>query len=111
MVASCAKNATELAKFRVVQLGEQQDKSSCMLPLELRVCQTFSLMKDLKKLCKCLHGHKQNDKKILNLLCRRGVSYSEKNTLTLRETVEKLRGDQENVSRELQPLNSVVSRA
>uniref|UniRef100_A0A3Q0QYV9 SEFIR domain-containing protein n=1 Tax=Amphilophus citrinellus TaxID=61819 RepID=A0A3Q0QYV9_AMPCI len=110
MVACHAKSASELAKFWVVQLGEQQDKSSCMLPLELRVCQSFCLMKDLTKLCKHLHALKQNDKKILNLLCRRGVSYSEKNTLKLRETVEKLRGHQVNVSREVQPLNSVVSR-
>lgn len=110
MVACHAKSASELAKFWVVQLGEQRDKSSCMLPLELRVCQSFCLMKDLTKLCKCLHAHKQNDKKILNLMCRRGVSYSEKNTLKLRETVEKLRGHQVNISREVQPLNSVVSR-
>uniref|UniRef100_A0A3Q0QU82 SEFIR domain-containing protein n=1 Tax=Amphilophus citrinellus TaxID=61819 RepID=A0A3Q0QU82_AMPCI len=108
MVACHAKSASELAKFWVVQLGEQQDKSSCMLPLELRVCQSFCLMKDLTKLCKHLHALKQNDKKILNLLCRRGVSYSEKNTLKLRETVEKLRGHQVNVSREVS-LNSVVT--
>ncbi|KAL3974224.1 glycine receptor alpha-2 [Sarotherodon galilaeus] len=109
MVASNAKNPSELSKFWVVQLGEQKDKSSCMLPLELRVCKTFCLMKDLKKLCKGLHTCKQIDKKIINLICKRGVSYSENSTLTLRESVETLRGHQVNISKEVQPLNSVIT--
>lgn len=101
MVASNAKNPSELSKFWVVQLGEQKDKSSCMLPLELRVCKTFCLMKDLKKLYKGLHTCEQIDKKIISLICNRGVSYSENSTLTLRESVETLRGHQVNISKEV----------
>uniref|UniRef100_A0AAX7V3J2 SEFIR domain-containing protein n=1 Tax=Astatotilapia calliptera TaxID=8154 RepID=A0AAX7V3J2_ASTCA len=101
MVASNAKNPSELSKFWVVQLGEQKDKSSCMLPLELRVCKTFCLMKDLKKLYKGLHTCEQIDKKIISLICKRGVSYSENSTLTLRESVETLRGHQVNISKEV----------
>uniref|UniRef100_A0A3Q2V0D6 Interleukin 17 receptor B n=1 Tax=Haplochromis burtoni TaxID=8153 RepID=A0A3Q2V0D6_HAPBU len=101
MVASNAKNPSELSKFWVVQLGEQKDKSSCMLPLELRVCKTFCLMKDLKKLYKGLHTCEQIDKKIISLICNRGVSYSENSTLTLRESVETLRGHQVNISKDV----------
>ncbi|XP_026188841.1 uncharacterized protein il17rb [Mastacembelus armatus] len=109
MVASHAKNASELAKFWVVQLGEQQDKSPTNLPLELRACRTFCLMTSLNKLCQSLHTQKQEDMTIFNLFFNPGISYSEKSTVKLREAVEKLNKHQKSISRELEPLSSVVS--
>ncbi|XP_008296450.1 uncharacterized protein il17rb [Stegastes partitus] len=108
MVASSAKNASELAKFWVVQLGAQQDKKPSTLAPELRTCRTFRLMKDLSKLCKGLHDVRRSDKKISALLFRPGVSYCEKKASKLREAVEMLRGHQPSIS-EMQPMKSVVS--
>lgn len=105
MVASHAKSASDLAKFWVVQLGEQQDKSPSNLAPELRACKTFCLMKDLNKLCRSLHTHSQDDKKISNLIFRPGITYSDK----LREAVEKLGGHQPSIFREVEPLKSVVT--
>ncbi|XP_040904964.1 uncharacterized protein LOC121189129 isoform X2 [Toxotes jaculatrix] len=95
MVASHTKSANDLAKFWVVQLGKQQDKGASKLPLELRACKSFCLMKDLKKLCRSLHSHRQDKKKISDLIFRSGVSFSEKSTAKLRKAIEKhfQRGD------------------
>ncbi|CAK6976354.1 uncharacterized protein LOC128357541 [Scomber scombrus] len=110
MVASHAKSATELAQFWVVQMGEQQDKKLSNLPLELGACKSFCLMKDLNKLCQSLYTQRQDDKKnTLDLFFRPGIAYSEKDTVKLRETVEKLSGHQPSISREAEPLKSVVS--
>lgn len=87
MVASHARNSSELAKFWVVQLGEQQDKRSSNLALELRACKTFCLMKNLKKLCRSLHTQRQENMKMSNLLFIQGISYSEKSTVKLREAI------------------------
>lgn len=107
MVASQAKSASDLAKFLVVQLGEQREKKASNLAPELRACKTFCLMKDLNKLCKSLHT--QDDKKISDLIFRPGIGYSEKCTMKLREAVEKLGGHQPSLFREVDPLKSVVS--
>ncbi|XP_053173880.1 uncharacterized protein LOC128357541 [Scomber japonicus] len=110
MVASHAKSATELAQFWVVQMGEQQDKRLANLPLELGACKSFCLMKDLNKLCQSLYTQRQDDKKnTLDLFFRPGIAYSEKDTVKLRETVEKLSGHQPSISSEPQPLKSVIS--
>ncbi|XP_029361752.1 uncharacterized protein il17rb isoform X2 [Echeneis naucrates] len=89
MVAGHAKSASDLARFWVVQLAEQQVKGPCNLPLELRACRTFCLMNDLKKLCKSLHAHRKNGKKISEVIAQLEISYSEKSTLKLTEAVKK----------------------
>ncbi|XP_026224817.1 uncharacterized protein LOC113168007 [Anabas testudineus] len=108
MVASHAKSASELAKFWVVQLGEQQDKQPSNLALELRACKTFCLMKNLNKLCRSLHKERQDIKNISHLILRPGISYSRKSTRKLREPVEKLSRHQTSISSESKPLKSVV---
>ncbi|KAF0036464.1 hypothetical protein F2P81_011776 [Scophthalmus maximus] len=90
MVASHAKSTSDLAKFWVVQLGEQQDKRHSSVSLELRACKSFCLMKDLNKLCWSVHTHRQDNKKIADLSFSSEISYSEKSTVKLREAVEKL---------------------
>lgn len=110
MVASHAKSAKELAKYCVVQLGEQKDKRSSNLPLELRACKTFCLMKDLKKLCRSLYTQRQDHKKkTFDPIFSPGFAYSERSTVKLRETVKKLSGHQPNISREAEPLTSVIT--
>lgn len=111
MVASHAKSASDLAKFWVVQLGEQQDKKPSHLAPELRACKTFCLMKDLKKLCSGLHAQSQDDKKISNLIFRPGMVYTEKCAVKLRKAVEKLGGHEPGIFREIEPLKSVVATA
>ncbi|KAF3860202.1 hypothetical protein F7725_000457 [Dissostichus mawsoni] len=106
MVASHAKSPGDLAKFWVVQLGKQQDKKLGNLPLELRTCKTFSLMKDLNKLCRRLHTKSKDDKTISDLIFRSGVAYIEKCTGKLREAVEKLGGQQPSIFSEKEPLTS-----
>ncbi|KAL3063946.1 hypothetical protein OYC64_000290 [Pagothenia borchgrevinki] len=106
MVASHAKSPGDLAKFCVVQLGKQQDKKLGNLPLELRTCKTFSLMKDLNKLCRRLHTKSKDDKTISDLIFRPGVAYIEKCTGKLREAVEKLGGQQPSIFSEKEPLAS-----
>ncbi|XP_018544421.1 uncharacterized protein LOC108891664 isoform X2 [Lates calcarifer] len=88
MVASHAKSANDLAKFWVVQLGKQRGKRHSNLALELRACKTFYLMKDLNKLYRSLHSHRQDDRKISDQIFRPRISYSEKSTVMLREAVE-----------------------
>ncbi|KAM6929302.1 uncharacterized protein il17rb isoform 2-T2 [Lycodopsis pacificus] len=109
MVAGHAKSASDLAKFCVVQLGEQQDKKPSNLALELRACKTFCLMKDLNKLCRSLHTESQDDKKISDLIFRPGIAYSENCTVKLGEAVEKLQGHQPNINRKAEPVKSVVT--
>ncbi|KAK5894354.1 hypothetical protein CesoFtcFv8_011053 [Champsocephalus esox] len=104
MVASHAKSPCDLAKFWVVQLGKQQDKKLGNLPLELRTCKTFSLMKDLNKLCRRLHTKSKDEKMISDLIFRPGVAYIEKCTGKLREAVEKLGGQQPIIFSEEEPL-------
>lgn len=106
MVASHAKSTSDLDKFWVVQLGEQQAKRSSNLALELRACKTFRLMKDLKKLCRSLHTKCQGGKKISNLFFKPGIEMS---SVKLREAVEKLGGLQPSIFREVEPLKSVVT--
>ncbi|XP_072305374.1 interleukin-17 receptor B-like [Eucyclogobius newberryi] len=65
LVAGQAKNSTDLAKFWVVRFRE-----SAALTSELKACRSFSLMKDLDKLCRCLHEQDVN-MKIADLLLRR----------------------------------------
>lgn len=100
MVASHAKSASYLAKFWVVQLGEQQDKKPCNLAPQLGACKTFCLMKDLNKLCRSLHTQSQDGKKMSNLIFRPEIAYSEKCTVNIREAVEKLGGRQSSIFRE-----------
>ncbi|KAM9751592.1 uncharacterized protein il17rb isoform 2-T2 [Menidia menidia] len=102
MVASHAKNSSQLAKFLVVHLSLQKDRSS--LPLELRSCKTFYLMKDLKKLCKSLYVHKQEEKKILNFMFRPVFPLNEDATVKLKEAIGQLRADEPGVPKEMQPL-------
>ncbi|XP_067447812.1 interleukin-17 receptor B isoform X2 [Thunnus thynnus] len=110
MVASHAKSAIELARFWVVQLGEQKDKRPSNLPLELGSCKSFCLMKDLNKLCESLYTQRQDDKKkTSDLILRPRISYSEKSTVKLRETVEKLSGHQPSIHGEAEPLKSVIT--
>ncbi|XP_041801962.1 uncharacterized protein LOC121612874 isoform X2 [Chelmon rostratus] len=106
MVASQAKSASDLAKFWVVQLGEQQAKRPCNLALELRACKTFCLMKDLSKLCRSLHTQRQEGEKILDLIF---TPRMEKSSGKLREAVEKLGGHQPKILKEVEPLKSVVT--
>ncbi|XP_073325675.1 uncharacterized protein il17rb isoform X2 [Pagrus major] len=106
MVASHAKSTSDLDKFWVVQLGDQQAKRSSNLALELRACKTFHLMKDLAKLCRSLHTKCQGGKKISNPFFKPGI---EKSSLKLREAVEKLGGHQPGIFREVEPLKSVVT--
>ncbi|XP_010788191.1 uncharacterized protein il17rb isoform X3 [Notothenia coriiceps] len=106
MVASHAKSPGDLAKFWVVQLGKQRDKKLGNLPLELRTCKTFSLMKDLNKLCRRLHTKSKDEKTISDLFFRPGVAYIEKCTGKLREAVEKLGGQQPSIFSEEEPLTS-----
>nr|ASU91963.1 interleukin 17 receptor B [Epinephelus coioides] len=109
MVASHAKSASDLARFWVVQLGEQQDKKPCNLAPQLMACKTFCLMKDLNKLCRSLHTQSQDGKKMSNLIFRPAIDYSEKCTVNIREAVEKLGGRQSSIFREGEPLRSVVA--
>ncbi|CAG6021201.1 unnamed protein product, partial [Menidia menidia] len=102
MVASHAKNSSQLAKFLVVHLSLQKDRSS--LPLELRSCKTFCLMKDLKKLCKSLYVHKQEEKKILNFMFRPVFPLNEDATVKLNEAIGQLQADEPGVPKEMQPL-------
>lgn len=62
MVASHAKGKSDLAKFWVVQFDKKHRKRPNTLPLELRACRSFCLMKDLKKLCINLHNNRQANK-------------------------------------------------
>lgn len=106
MVASQAKSASDLAKFWVVQLGEQRAKKPCNLVLELRACKTFCLMKGLIKLCRSLHAQRQDSKKISNLIFSPRM---EKNSVKLREAVENLGGHRPSILKELEPLKSVIT--
>nr|XP_061802950.1 interleukin-17 receptor B-like [Nerophis lumbriciformis] len=78
VVASHAKSSRELAKFWVVQLGEQQKISSNLAP-ELRTCKVFCLLKDLNKLCGSLHTQDQVGKR-LPLVFRPGTINHRKST-------------------------------
>ncbi|XP_042347744.1 uncharacterized protein LOC121946961 isoform X2 [Plectropomus leopardus] len=106
MVASHAKNTSDLAKFWVVKLGEQCDKKPNNLAPELRACKTFCLMKDLNKLCWSLHSQSLYGKKISDLVFRAGVAYSKKCTVALSEAVERLSGHQTSNYREVEPLKT-----
>ncbi|PWA31016.1 hypothetical protein CCH79_00010564 [Gambusia affinis] len=90
MVASHARSSTELAKFWVVQLNAEKDKSSCVLLPELQTCRAFCLMKDLNRLCKSLHSQRKVGKKISSLLFKHKILYSQNSTTKLREAVEML---------------------
>lgn len=109
MVASHTKSTSDLARFMVVQLGKQHDKTASNLPLELRACKRFCLMKDLDKLCRSLHSHRQDHKTISDLILRPGIAYSEKRTVQLREAVENLCGQQPQIFRKVEPLKSMVT--
>ncbi|KAK2897854.1 hypothetical protein Q8A73_014234 [Channa argus] len=109
MVGSHAKKANELAKFWVVQLGEQQDKRTHNLPLELRACKTFCLMKNLNKLCRSLHSQRQDKKKISDLFFRPGISYNEQSTVKLKKAVEMLIRHQPSISSEMEPVQCVAN--
>ncbi|XP_037540443.1 interleukin-17 receptor B [Nematolebias whitei] len=85
MVASHAKNASQLSRFWVVHLNK---KPSIILP-ELKVRKSFCLMKDLDKLCESLHAPRKFGKKISSLLFKPGVFYS-KNSTKLKEAIEML---------------------
>ncbi|XP_040050391.2 interleukin-17 receptor B isoform X3 [Gasterosteus aculeatus] len=108
MVAGHAKSSRDLAKFCVVQLSEEQDNRPRNLAPELRACRSFCLMKDLTKLCRSLHG-KDQDAKISDLIFRPRIVYTEKCTGKLREAIKKIGGHEPNISREAEPLKSVVS--
>ncbi|XP_040927338.1 uncharacterized protein LOC114859482 isoform X2 [Betta splendens] len=107
IVASHAKSSSGLAKFWVVRLGERQDRSS--LPPQLKVCKTFCLMGGLNSLCKSLHSQRQDNKKILDVLFKPGISYNERTTVKLGEAVNKLIRHQPSISSEMEPLKSIIS--
>lgn len=94
LVASRAKNLTELAKFYVVRFGDIGPLTS-----ELQACQTFCLMKDLNKLCRCLQSTRKDEKNttIADLFMwhanRCGGNFSQK----LRAAVQALHGAQASV--------------
>lgn len=102
MIAGFTKSASDLGKFWVVQLAEQQDKKQRNhQALELKACKTFCLMKDLRKLCKSLHTHRRDKTNVSDVVVRPGIFYSEKSTVKLREAVEKFfqrGGTTENIS-------------
>nr|XP_046252755.1 interleukin-17 receptor B isoform X2 [Scatophagus argus] len=102
MVASHAKSPSDLAKFWVVQLGEQPNN----LAPELRACKTFFLMKDLIKLCRSLHSQRQIGGKISDLIFSPGI---EKSAVNLREAVEKLDGHRPSQVSKVEALKSVVT--
>ncbi|XP_034029361.1 interleukin-17 receptor B [Thalassophryne amazonica] len=109
-VASHSKNSKDLAKFWVVQLGKQKDQECGNLPVEMRACKTFCLMKDLNKLCRSLHTQGEGDNNITAfLILRPRMFFSENSTIKLREAVEKLVGHKRGTFRELEPLKSVVT--
>ncbi|XP_061527048.1 uncharacterized protein LOC133399487 isoform X4 [Phycodurus eques] len=108
MVASHAKSARELAKFWVLQLGEQQDKRCNNLAPELRACELFCLMKDLSKLCHTLHTHEQNAKTRSTPVFGPGIIDDRTSVLKLRDSVEKLSGCCLLISREAAAVNSVI---
>nr|XP_057941450.1 uncharacterized protein LOC131137465 isoform X5 [Doryrhamphus excisus] len=104
MVASHAKNANELAKFWVLQLGKHKDKS---YPApELSACKRFYLLKDLNKLCRSLHTPRQDGKMRADLVF--GPD-SGKSTVKLRDAVGKLSRDCVVASSEAQPLTTVIT--
>uniref|UniRef100_UPI0037E9AD2E uncharacterized protein isoform X2 n=1 Tax=Semicossyphus pulcher TaxID=241346 RepID=UPI0037E9AD2E len=110
MVVSQAKSSKDFSKFWMVQLGEQsQYKGSDNLVPELRACKTFCIMKDLNKLCRSLHDHRQGDNKISAQILRSGIAYSEKSAVKLREAVKKINGHQSSILRDGEPLQSVVT--
>ncbi|XP_037334573.2 uncharacterized protein LOC119222224 isoform X2 [Pungitius pungitius] len=109
MVAGHAKSSRELAKFCVVQLSEEQDPRPSNLTPELRACKRFCLMKDLTKLCRSLHSTDRDEKKISDLIFRPRIVYRENCTAKLREAIKKIGGHQPNISREAEPLKSVVT--
>ncbi|XP_041656011.1 uncharacterized protein LOC121517954 [Cheilinus undulatus] len=91
MVVSHAKSSRDLAKFWVVQLcSKKQDKRCDNLVPELRSCKTFCVMRDLKKLCRSLHEHRQGTEKIPACIIRPGTANCEKDAVMLREAVEKI---------------------
>ncbi|XP_074538204.1 uncharacterized protein il17rb isoform X3 [Halichoeres trimaculatus] len=90
MVVSHAKSSTNLSKFWVVQLGNQPQESGNLAP-ELKACKTFCVMKDLRKLCRSLHEHRQDNKTISAQISRPWIAYSEKSTMLLRKAVEKIK--------------------
>ncbi|KAM9828081.1 uncharacterized protein LOC133166998 [Syngnathus typhle] len=108
MVASRAKSADELAKFWVLQLGENQEKRPCNLAPELRACELFCLLKDLNKLCRSLHTQRQGGKKRLTLFLRPGLIDNRYDSMVkLKDSVEKIRGCLL-ISKEALPDNSVI---
>lgn len=106
MVGSHAKSTDDLAKFWVVQLGEQQTRRHCHLEPELRACKAFCLMKDLIKLCKNLQMHRVDGQKTLDPKCWSGI---EKSALKLREAVENLDTLQLGMSSDVESLKSVAT--
>ncbi|CAL8259535.1 unnamed protein product [Gadus morhua 'NCC'] len=104
MVASHAKNPSELALFWAVQLGKSQDDSPRRLPGELTACKMFSLTKDLDKLCRSLHDKKQD-----SLIQRRPhIFYNEKSMMKLHEAIGQLTEHQSSITAEQEHFNSVV---
>lgn len=89
-----------------MQLGEHQDKSK--LPLQLRVCRTFCLMRSLNNLFRSLHSQRQDNKKMFDVLFKPKIPYSESSTVVLREAVNKLIRHQPNIPSEVEPLKSVM---
>lgn len=87
MVGSHAKSKNDLAKFLVVQLGEQLDRGLCNLEPEFKACKLFCLMKDLLKMCRNLQIHRKDSQRTAHLKFGLGI---EKNSLKLRESVEKI---------------------
>lgn len=87
MVGSHAKSKNDLAKFWVVQLGEQQDRGLCDLEPEFRACKLFCLMKDLLKMCRSLQIHRKESQRTSHLKFGLRVK---KNALKLRESVENI---------------------
>ncbi|KAK0151462.1 Interleukin-17 receptor B [Merluccius polli] len=104
MVASHAKNPSELAMFWAVQLGESQDKRPGSLPAELAACKCFSLTKDLDKLCRSLHNKKQD----FSILRKPEIFYNKKSTMKLQDAVKHLAEHQSSITAEKEHLNSVV---
>lgn len=94
LVASRAKNCTELAKFWIVCFGESRP-----LTYELQACRKFCLMKDLNKLCRRLQSQRKDGKntKLADLLTRHADWSGRRCTEKLSAAVQALHGSQVNV--------------
>ncbi|KAJ3586092.1 hypothetical protein NHX12_012493 [Muraenolepis orangiensis] len=102
MVASHAKDPSELAMFWAVQLGKGERPRS--LPGEMTACKFFSLTKDLDKLCRSLHNKRQDS----SIPQRPEMLYNKKSTMKLQDAIGQLAVHRSSITVEQERLNSVA---